>query len=854
MMKNSKITNVLLLPIFLAFLTSCTIGEIKMKSQEEEESVDKISMAFTMPNPTTNILVNSELADGNEVQFSSKWDDIGNVFMFAKQNGKIINMGQYPISTVDSENGQFRVEVDASKLDTKASYQLYGLSGAFNVDDHELFYRQDLVRNATSNFWFTGQRGSSSVTSQVVGVAEVLYVINKTSQPFVFVHKGFDAEEKWYYTSAEVSVEDGHIQNASQDGDKKGKPKVINVYNGSSFPQVSSFYIPTGKKIQNAQLIAEINGKEVRSENRISSDISLQNGHAYGIFAVWDGEKLTLGDGYREPEVTVLSGGDGIGNMVERVKDDGTIVLSANSPKIPQVGEYVVSDAVEGAPEGFMSRVDAVTKENGAVELKTSPAYLNEVIGPCNETVSLDFKEIESFTRSDGKVFYPSRTRADKTFDFISIDTLYTIASDTLESFKRGNLSGIFSTKLTIELKVALSGTFTAEKKEGEFRFERLGFDLKGELESKVKLDVTGKMAFKPEPISLGQLALASNVIWVTGVPIRIKPVVDVCLVFEASGEITLSFTPIDLSYDLGFSLYYYDHPDELTGKHCVPHYDFPKWNEIKNLFSINNIFGSILDGYLDMGAELVTPKLSVKGEVKAGLEPYFQFRFYGREDTQLAMGFAPYVKLNGELSAKYNLDFDDEPFDIGYNLALTDRLDLGWGIDAEGYIRLPFRIPFTEQHENNKYPIERFNICDFHLWSIASLFPTYHDCWVNPKDDVLRYSSIHIRAEKERPTFILFDEDDFGFCYREKGTTDWKYISLKEKYASKSYGITQSFTMEYDLPTSELKPNKTYIVAPYSRTKTGGLYILRKGSKFKTGGDDTTIYTNLDIVPGRDL
>ena len=98
----------------------------------------------------------------------------------------------------------------------------------------------------------------------------------------------------------------------------------------------------------------------------------------------------------------------------------------------------------------------------------------------------------------------------------------------------------------------------------------------------------------------------------------------------------------------------------------------------------------------------------------------------------------------------------------------------------------------------------------------------------------------------------MVFEEDDFGISYREKGSTVWTYVSLKGKYPN----VTNTTRIEYDLPTAQLEDNKTYIVAPYTHIKTavGGFYIFRKGGKFKTGENDSTGGGDLDVVPGEDL
>lgn len=589
------------------------------------------------------------------------------------------------------------------------------------------------------------------------------------------------------------------------------------------------------------------------SRNQVDDSYIVSDGNGFGKY---DLSRIKSISRYHVlPKAHVYSGQSGSGSDVQEVRDDGTVVLSSEND-VPSVGEIIVSDEAPGAPDGFLYKVEEVRSANGLTEITTSPACLNEVIGTCHEVIPLNATEVENFTRSDGKVFYPSKTRAEWTVNFIEIDTLIKVNTDTLKQFEIGNLKASLSSTLSLKLTSNLSGTFTCIKKEGELDFEKIGFELKGGVTAKLSLDLNAKISYKINPINLGKLKFKKLTVWVSGVPISLKPVVDVRLTFEANGEASVSITPVDVSLETGFSLYYHDVPDPITGEHFTKDCFFPT-DEIKNLFSISGILGSIFETAKDVGENMLSPKFAIKGNVKVGISPMFGVWFYGREDTQLSLGFSPYLKLLGELSAAYSMVFDDVPLSLKNNLFITDKLDIKWGIDADGYVRLPFQIPFTEKRPDNKYEIDTYNVFEGHLWSILSLFPTYHSFYLYPEDDAMRYESVKIRAEKERPSFVLFEEDDFGFAYREKGTEDWKYMSLKEKYANSNYGtFDQSFTMEYDLPTSELKSNATFFVAPYTHIETsgGGYYIFRKGGSFKTGGDDSTIYSTLDDIPGVDL
>ena len=211
-----------------------------------------------------------------------------------------------------------------------------------------------------------------------------------------------------------------------------------------------------------------------------------------------------------------------------------------------------------------------------------------------------------------------------------------------------------------------------------------------------------------------------------------------------------------------------------------------------------------------------------------------------------------PFVKLNGELSVKSTLDFGDEDYDLGGNVTVNDGVNVDWGLDIEGSCRLPFRIPGLAPQKDNIYSTPTWHALEARLWTIASLFPNYRNFWLTPDKNAKDQPYVHITVDKEKASFVVFDEDDFGICYRKKGSTDWTYVSLKGKYPN----ITSTTRIEHDLPTTQLEDNKTYIVAPYTHIKTavGGFYILRSGGKFKTGEYDSSGGGNIEDVPGEDL
>lgn len=550
---------------------------------------------------------------------------------------------------------------------------------------------------------------------------------------------------------------------------------------------------------------------------------------------------------YYEPPVKHVYSEDAQSEaIVNEVKEDGTVVLKSGAKVVPKVGEIIVSGSTPAAPDGFLYRVEEVKTKNGVVELKTSPAYLNELFDECNVRIPLQDTEIESFVRADGKVFYPKKS---KEIDFVDIDTTYVIKTDTVKDIQSESWFKDFKAELGIKIGAKLHGTFVAEKKSGWWDFERIGFELDGSLSVDVQVKLSIKKKHQFDPIYLGQLKLGRVPVSILGIPVEMDPVIQVYLNIEMDGSVSLTFTPVKFKVETSCSVMYTDEPDHVTGERLNCTFDPPSWSDIKKNFTLKGMLANFLSGGI--------PDFSMKGSVKAGFSPLFKVKFYNRDDIWFAFGLVPFVKLNGELTVKSTLDFGDDDYDLGGNVTVTDGVNVDWGLDVEGSCRLPFRIPGTEKRKDNIYSTPTWHALEGRLWAIASLFPNYHDFWLTPESNAKDQPYVHLTVDKEKATVVVFDEDDFGFSYRKKGSTEWTYVSLKSKYPEAMNNVNPyTIRMEYDLPTKQLESNKTYIVAPYTHISTmlGGFYIFRNGGSFKTGEYDSSGGGSIEDVPGEDL
>ena len=226
----------------------------------------------------------------------------GKVRTFVRQNGKTFDVGDANVKIDDKISGG------------STGYIFYGFTIPQDINPSQAF--ETLVVHGVDNVWLANNtiacsnklvrltKGNRSCTFCSLGKTlyaaikfattyEILYIENQTREPITFRHKGFNTSERWYYTDATFCPEDQTVVGGSISNDVTSD--IITVDAGQR-GYITSIYIPNGKKISNAQLVAEINGREIYSVNFVNSDEVVKQGIPYFIYSIWDGEKLILGN------------------------------------------------------------------------------------------------------------------------------------------------------------------------------------------------------------------------------------------------------------------------------------------------------------------------------------------------------------------------------------------------------------------------------------------------------------------------------------------------------------------------------------------------------------------------------
>lgn len=823
----------LFLPLLLILLSACS-KETDGSEPDPTNVPVKFSLDIVSPEMGSTVLASIAGGDDIDTRFYSRMNEGTSRTVLIKQEGKIINLGSCPVSISNTAGTEARIEVDGTdKVEANKPYDVYVLGCGARWEDGEVFYKGEMSRGSGFYTWtkFSSAYRPTKATMNICGTGELLFVINKSGAPIKFRHKGFSASEKWYYKYAEVSTSSGKVVN-SEDGEVESEARDVPVFTGNNARSITSVYVPNGKKIQDAQLIAEINGVEVRSTNRISSDVTLQTNQSYAMFAVWDGEKLMLGDADGDPVVVVCSGDAASGIIVNEVRRDGTVILSASSTTIPKEGEIIVSGVTAAAPRGFLYHVESVQQSGGQVIIKTSPAYLNEVLKDAHVEEPLSFREA---TTRGGSI--PSRSIDFNLFDWKGKFTLTDKPGGTV-SF--GGLEFEEYVKGEVSVGIKMGGTFIWDS--SGFLPDRCGIMLDGSLSASVSVEVGLKSKFEKK---FTEVKLEPIVIVIAGIPVVISPnIVWKYGISTAESKIYAKWKPVDIDA-WGFDARVIWHrDDDAYGSNwdygAETTSDFADW-------SWKGFFNDMLN--FEAGLE---------GEVKFAVWPELNFQLYDLDNVALSAGIQPYAKVKGELAVKWKAnDWNWDDFELKDNLSLSVGLD----VPLEGKVEFSF---FGEKLGGTLS--ESLTILDNPLIEGATLMPVFNDFRIYPEEDAWKHEFVNVSADKGAVLMTLFAdmEDDYGFCISEvkkdisgfEYPREWTFYSLKEKYAGVSYGLDRQMKIELDIPTANLKRAATYEIRPYTVIKVGnGTFVFkRKGGKFNTGGGTGEGGGTVTDVPGEDL
>ena len=292
-----------LMPLIL-LITSCT-------NTDEGVGISgrNMTLSVIMPNEGTTRV---ELAqDGDSKNFITQWDDADEVQVFITQGNQRYAIGKVGVKNIseDKKNASITFALPEA-LDLNKPYSIHALSGIEGtmVEDCGKWYltcTAELFRNVLTYFnapLYCKMDVENDLYPRLqfkhIGTYEVLHFTNATDKTIKFEHKGFDVEKPWYYKKAVgYLLPEGGVAldtDATVYGDVESE--FFYVAAGQTTTLIS-WYIPTQEKMNGAELKATIDGVAMKSSNKKSSDVNIETGHAYHMYATWDGTNLTFDNG-----------------------------------------------------------------------------------------------------------------------------------------------------------------------------------------------------------------------------------------------------------------------------------------------------------------------------------------------------------------------------------------------------------------------------------------------------------------------------------------------------------------------------------------------------------------------------
>ena len=247
---------------------------------------------------------------GQNSNMLAKWQQDDKIHVFLTKQYDVTEVGYVPVKNISS-NGkscEFKYGLPENYDPLGKGYRLTCLTNncEAKIMEGDIYCNATLIRMPISQFkarmlfdtYVTEENSFATFTHY--GTYELLHITNNSDKSIKFMLNGFSSDYDWYRKggTAYRIWDKTYITDLTYEV-KSQSPAVTIPAQGSDI--IVSWYIPTGKPtIENAQLVADIDGKIIKTENTISYDKTIQVGHAYHMYATWDGEKLVFEKGEEE--------------------------------------------------------------------------------------------------------------------------------------------------------------------------------------------------------------------------------------------------------------------------------------------------------------------------------------------------------------------------------------------------------------------------------------------------------------------------------------------------------------------------------------------------------------------------
>ncbi len=345
----------------------------------------------------------------NSADMITKWQQDDRIHVILMNGTQYIDVGRVPVRDI-SENGKSCIFQYAlpKELESVAGYGLSCFTDICSPEiiDGDVYYNASLMRMPISQFkarvmfdqYVEEENCFGSFTHY--GTYELLHVTNNSDKDISFSLCGFEADLRWYKEVGGIRLFDKSMI-VDFRFEKTEKSPTITIPAHSS-DIIVSWYIPNGNTIQEATLVAEIDGEFIHSTNTISSNVTLCTGIAYHMYVTWNGGELKfekvndlldeLGIGIKRLEMEEDEGYALSTGREGHLSFDSTNPSVATAVETDDIGEPHVDILAHSIGTAVITITDTNTGQKSQIEVVVSERIHYAVMVEVGETECVTMK------------------------------------------------------------------------------------------------------------------------------------------------------------------------------------------------------------------------------------------------------------------------------------------------------------------------------------------------------------------------------------------------------------------------------------------------------------------------------
>lgn len=293
------------LPMML-LLAGCSQTE---SISDVSSDVSSQCITATIQMPTTDLTRAAFSESYGSLDLQTNWENGDELQLIITQDDKTFEVGNIPITDINPNGKSATITFNIPQgVSLGKGYTLYAFSGIKGIVTYvDKWYpscHMKLVRTELEKFkaplfcQATVYEACPVLQFRHFETYELLHIKNASNSYIWFRHDGFRIDNPWYRGNSEMLLTNSWDPTNNLPNGWKGEAQseVVEIP-AKGEATIISAYLPSGYKMKDAYLQVSINGTSVTSTNKKSSDLTVEQGHAYHLYATWDGNKLSFDNG-----------------------------------------------------------------------------------------------------------------------------------------------------------------------------------------------------------------------------------------------------------------------------------------------------------------------------------------------------------------------------------------------------------------------------------------------------------------------------------------------------------------------------------------------------------------------------